>query len=128
MSEMETTAEQPYEVDYKFAPVGLFVCSFWLSCLVAGLIAFAFNVLAAKGFAPHIVDGQRSWIIDDVHGVLNGVAIFVVLFTLSIILGVMGRMATLKPGANLNGLWKMSLYGVPLLTAVMTIGSYFVHP
>ena len=126
MSDIDATSES-YDVDYTFAPVGLFVTSFWIGSLVVGLIAFVFNCLTAHGFAPYIVDGQRSWIKDDAHGVQDGVVVMLVLIVLSTVAGVVGRLTTLK-GGKLDRLWPVSLYLIPGIAAVLAIASVFVHP
>lgn len=120
MSEIEETAGS-YDVDYSHAPVGLFVLTIWVGSLVLGLYAFFLNVIVAKGFgAPYIVDGQRTYFKDDVHGVVDGALVMLVLFVLSLLVSLAGRSAVLK-GKKIDGLWKLSGIGIPALVVVLAI-------
>jgi hypothetical protein len=126
MSDIDATSES-YDVDYSYAPVGMFVASFWLGSLLVGLVAFLFSCLTAKGIAPYIIAGQRTWFTNDVDGVVDGVLVMLVLFLLSVGVGLAGRMATLKK-RKLDGLWKLAIFAIPATATILAVASIFVHP
>jgi hypothetical protein len=120
MSNFEESAKA-IESDYRFAPVGMAVGAFWGGALVAGLTAFVMSTGIARGFVPtKIVDNQRVIFANDYVGLYDGIAIAVVLFIASLLLGVAAKGAVNRK-ANLGGLWKLMLL-IPALTFVFTVG------
>src|ERR1700678_4517116 len=86
MSNFEESAKV-IESDYRFAPVGMAVGSFWGGALVAGLTAFAMSTGIAKGLAPTtIVDNQRVLFAHDYVGLWDGITVAAVLFVMSLLL------------------------------------------
>jgi hypothetical protein len=97
------------------------VGSFWGGSLVAGLTAFLMSTGLAKGWLPStIVDGQRVIFTHDYVGCYCGLAIAVLLFGMSLLLGLAAQGAVTKK-ANLAGLWKLMLL-IPAITFIATVG------
>jgi hypothetical protein len=120
MSNFEESAKA-IESDYRFAPVGMAVGSFWGGSLVAGLTAFLMSTGIAKGIVPtHIVDNQRVLFTNDYVGLYDGIAIAAVLLIMSVLLGLATQGAVSKKG-NLGSLWKLMLL-IPAITFVLTVG------
>lgn len=127
MSELGTAPPEGYDVDYHYAPVGLFVLPFCTGALVLGLFAFFLNVGVAKGFiSGYIVDGQRTLMRDDVKGVVDGALVMLALFICSLLLALAGRSAVLK-GRKIDGLWKLGWGGIPLFALVLAIVAVVVN-
>ncbi len=117
MANYEESAKA-YENDYKFAPVGMAVGSFWGGALAAGLVAFVMSCGIAKGaWGSTIHDGQRTLFANDASGLFMGIKFAVVLLAVSIALGLIAYSAT-GMKRDLGALWKLSLIGVPLLSAI----------
>jgi hypothetical protein len=121
MSDSGTAPTEGYEVDYTYAPVGLFVLPICIGSLALGLYAFFLNYLVTKGiYAPYIVDGQRTLFRDDVKGVVDGALVMLALFVMSLLLAFVGR-ATVVAGKKVDHLWVVGWCGIPVLAVVLAI-------
>ena len=124
---MADTAKVPedYDVDYAYSPVGVAVTTFWTGALAMGLMGFVANCLVSHGsriVASSIVDGQRSLLVNDAKGVLEGIVLILTLLGLTILLGVTAYSFT-KSKRSTDGLQKFAWYGSPVLFALLAIAA-----
>ena len=106
------------ELDYDYAPVGLFCLTFWTSAIFIGLTGFAVTILTAKGFGPIILNED--------HGITDGLAIAGILVVISMIMGFTGK-AMVQKRQNLDAMWKLAYLVIPAAMVVLTIASIVVN-
>jgi|GEM_PF-5956436 len=106
------------ELDYAYAPVGLFCLTFWTSALLVGLVGFAVTIITAKGIAT-VVHHEEN-------GIFDGLGVFAVTLILSILMGFTGRSMVLKR-KNIDTLWKLAYAGIPIAMAALTVAALAVH-
>lgn len=116
----EAQVKPVYDIDYHYAPVGLFWSSFWMSSIVLGLWAFFFiSVASAYGHGPAI---------DKVKGLEAGIGVYVFLIVLSAIVAGVGRFFV-KKGRDVRQLFYVSWVGVPVVSLIVAIIALStVHP
>jgi len=106
------------ELDYSYAPVGLFVLTFWTSALLIGLVGFGVTILTAKGYGPIIVTEDK--------GIADGMVMAGIIFVLALIMGLLVRSMILKR-KNIDALWKVAFGVIPPAMVVLTIAAITVN-
>jgi hypothetical protein len=120
MSNYEESAKA-IETDYRYAPAGMAVASFWGGALVAGLTGFAMSTGIARGIGvpTTIYHGERVLFTRDYVGLYDALILVVVLLTLSVLLG-LTSMAAVSKKKDLGVLWKVMLV-IPALMFFVTV-------